>query len=75
VRRYPATRLERPRTLEQVETAYGRIPIKVATGPFGPPQVKPEFDACAEAARVHGVPVREVLRAAMAAASARFGPA
>ena len=73
VRRYPIARLERPRTFEEVETPYGRIPIKVATGPFGPPQVKPEFDACAEAARVHHVPVREVLRAAMAAAGARFG--
>ena len=41
--------------------------MKIADGPFGPPQVKPEFDACAAAARTHGVPVREVLRAAMAA--------
>jgi uncharacterized protein (DUF111 family) len=71
VRRYAVGRLERPRSMESVDTPYGRIPIKVAGGPFGPPQVKPEFDACAEAARAHGVPVREVLRAAMAAA-ARF---
>jgi uncharacterized protein (DUF111 family) len=70
VRRYTVARLERPRTFEHVDTPYGRIPIKVATGPFGPPQMKPEFDACAAAAATHGVPVREVLRAAMAAASA-----
>jgi pyridinium-3,5-bisthiocarboxylic acid mononucleotide nickel chelatase len=73
VRRYAIARLERPRSLEQVETPYGRIPVKVATGPFGPPQVKPEFDACAAAAATHGVPVREVIRAAIVAAGTRAG--
>ena len=34
-----------------VETPYGRIPVKIAEGPFGPAQVKPELDACAAAAR------------------------
>ena len=70
VRRYEVTRAERPRRMIEVETAYGRIPVKVAEGPFGPPQVKPEFDACAAAARAHGVPVREVVRAAIAAVAA-----
>ncbi len=70
VRRYAISRLERPRSHEQVDTPYGRIPVKVATGPFGPPQMKPEFDACAAAAAAHGVPVREVLRAAIVAAAA-----
>jgi uncharacterized protein (TIGR00299 family) protein len=68
VRRHDVARLERPRRIEWVDTPYGRIPVKVATGPFGPPQLKPEFDACAEAARVHGIPVREVVRAATTAA-------
>jgi uncharacterized protein (DUF111 family) len=67
VRRYEVLRKERPRTVLTVETQYGLIAVKVAAGPFGPPQVKPEFDACAAAARLHGVPVREVLRAAYAA--------
>jgi uncharacterized protein (TIGR00299 family) protein len=67
VRRYDVTRAERPRRVVQVETPYGVIPVKIAEGPFGPPQAKPEFDACAAAARAHGVPVREVLRAAMTA--------
>jgi pyridinium-3,5-bisthiocarboxylic acid mononucleotide nickel chelatase len=66
VRRHDVTRLERPRTIDFVETPFGRIPVKVAGGPFGPPQVKPEFEACARAAREHGVPVREVLRVAAA---------
>jgi uncharacterized protein (TIGR00299 family) protein len=68
VRRYPVSRVERPRRMVDVETAYGRIPVKIAEGPFGPPQVKPELDACAAAAAAHRVPVREVIRAALAAA-------
>jgi uncharacterized protein (TIGR00299 family) protein len=68
VRRYAVSRVERPRRVVDVATAYGPIPIKIAGGPFGPPQIKPELDACAAAARAHGVPVREVIRAAMAAA-------
>jgi hypothetical protein len=67
LRRYEVTRAERPRRMVEVETPYGRIPVKIAEGPFGPPQVKPEFDACLAAARAHGVPVREVVRAATAA--------
>ena len=47
VRRYDVSRAERPRRMVEVDTPYGRIPVKVAEGPFGPPQMKPEFDACA----------------------------
>jgi hypothetical protein len=54
----------------EVETAYGRLPVKVAEGPYGPPQLKPEFDACMAAGRTHGVPVREVIRAVLAACDA-----
>ena len=67
VRRYDVVRTERPRRVVRVETPYGPIPVKVAEGPFGPPQGKPEFEACAAAAHAHGVPLREVLRAAMSA--------
>jgi hypothetical protein len=67
VRRHDVTRVERPRHVIQVETAFGRIPVKIGEGPFGPPQAKPEFDACAAAARACGVPVREVILAAMSA--------
>jgi uncharacterized protein (DUF111 family) len=67
VRKTPVTRTERPRRTVQVATAFGAIAVKVSEGPFGPPQVKPEFDECAAAARTHGVPVREVIAAAMAA--------
>jgi pyridinium-3,5-bisthiocarboxylic acid mononucleotide nickel chelatase len=72
VRRYPVSRIERPRMLVTVDTPFGPIPVKVATGPFGPPQVKPEFDACLAAARARGVPVRDVLQAALTAALAKI---
>jgi uncharacterized protein (TIGR00299 family) protein len=71
VRRYDVLREERPRRIVHVETPYGRIPIKVAEGPFGPPSAKPEFDACVAAARAHGVPVRHVLGAALEAFARR----
>jgi uncharacterized protein (TIGR00299 family) protein len=66
VRRYAVSRIERPRRMVEVVTQYGRIPVKIAEGDFGPPQIKPEFDACLAAARTHGVPVREVIRVALA---------
>ena len=68
VRRVPVTRTERPRRMATVETSYGPIAVKISEGPFGPPQVKPEFEPCAEAARRAGVPVREVIAEATAAA-------
>jgi uncharacterized protein (TIGR00299 family) protein len=70
IRRYAVGRVERPRKIVVVETAFGKIAVKISGGPFGPPQIKPEFDACAAAAKTHGVPVREVIRAALVAASA-----
>jgi hypothetical protein len=66
VRRTPVTRTERPRRLIEVDTPYGRIPVKVSEGPFGPATIKPEFDVCARAAAEHGVPVRAVIAAALA---------
>ncbi|HVY27693.1 MAG TPA: nickel pincer cofactor biosynthesis protein LarC [Polyangiaceae bacterium] len=71
LRRYGVSRSERPRELVEVDTEFGKLPVKVSGGPYGPPQIKPEFDACAEAARLHGVPVRVVLAAALAAAAPR----
>jgi hypothetical protein len=67
VRRIPVTRTERPRRTVRVDTTYGPIRVKISEGPFGPPQVKPEFEDCAAAAKTHGVPVREVIAAALAA--------
>ncbi|WP_437977481.1 nickel pincer cofactor biosynthesis protein LarC [Sorangium sp. So ce295] len=68
LRKIPVARTERPRRIITVQTAYGAIRVKISEGPFGPPQIKPEFDDCAAAARTHGVPVREVVSAALSAA-------
>ncbi len=67
VRRTEVSRVERPRRTVEVETAYGKLPVKIAEGPYGPPQIKPEYDACAVAAKAHGVPIRVVIAAALAA--------
>jgi uncharacterized protein (TIGR00299 family) protein len=67
VRRTAVSRLERPRRVVEVPTRFGPIPVKVSEGPYGPPQAKPEFDACSRAAAAAGVPVREVIAEALAA--------
>jgi uncharacterized protein (DUF111 family) len=68
VRLQPVSRVERPRRVVDVVTPFGRIPVKISAGPYGPPLAKPEFDACARAAALSGVTVREVLAAALDAA-------
>jgi uncharacterized protein (TIGR00299 family) protein len=70
VRAYEVGRIERPRHTVEVATPFGPIPVKVSGGPYGPPVVKPEFDACARAAAQAGVTVREVIAAALEAARA-----
>lgn len=73
LRRTGVSRLERPRELIEVDTEFGRLPVKVSGGPYGPPQLKPEFDACARAAAASSVPVRLVVTAALTAATALLG--
>ncbi len=67
VRRLAASRVERPRRTVTVTTLYGDIRVKVSEGPYGPAQIKPEYEDCASRAREHDVPLREVVRAALAA--------
>jgi pyridinium-3,5-bisthiocarboxylic acid mononucleotide nickel chelatase len=66
VRSYNVSRVERPRRTVTVETPYGSVPVKISEGPYGPPVLKPEFDVCQALAKKHNVPVREVLRLALA---------
>ncbi|MCC6521155.1 MAG: nickel pincer cofactor biosynthesis protein LarC [Polyangiaceae bacterium] len=70
LRRSTVTRTELARRMIEVPTRFGSLPLKVTEGPDGAghaPSAKPEFAACAAAAREHGVPVRVVLAAALAA--------
>lgn len=69
VRHHTVDRVERPRTMAKVKTLFGEIPVKIAGGPFGPPLRKPELDDCIAAAKAHGVPLREVIDAAMTASA------
>ena len=50
-----------------VETRYGKIPVKVAMDGSTVVNAAPEYEACAAAARQHGVPVKLVFSAALAA--------
>lgn len=68
VRRTVAERVERPRRIIEVQTRFGAIPVKVAEGPYGPAQFKPEFDVCAAIAEKNNVPVREVIAEALSKA-------
>ena len=68
VRRTETARSERPRRVIQVATRYGLVPVKVGQGPYGPAQLKPEFDDCVRLAEEHKVPVREVIAEALARA-------
>jgi hypothetical protein len=63
-RREPSARVGSSRS----PTPYGEVRVKISGGPFGPPQIKPEYEDCSARAKAAGVPLREVLRAALVAA-------
>jgi uncharacterized protein (TIGR00299 family) protein len=67
VRLRDVRRQERPRRIVEVDTVYGRIPLKIADGDELPPNIAPEHDACRAAALAHGVPLKAVYAAALAA--------
>lgn len=74
VRRHAVSRVERPRRVVEVETPFGAVRVKVSGGPFGPPVIKPELDDCRARAAESGVPLREVLQAALVAARVATPP-
>ena len=65
-----ATRVERrvlARELVEVETAYGKVRVKVGRLSGATINVAPEFDDCRQAAERHHVAVKEVMAAALSA--------
>jgi len=62
VRRTDCARYALRVSTETVDTAYGPIPRKTGTG-YGVVRSKPEYDALAEAAKSHGVPLAAVREA------------
>jgi uncharacterized protein (TIGR00299 family) protein len=73
VRHSELPRLVLPREVAHVETEYGRIKVKRARAPDGAVTAAPEYEACARAARRHGVPIDRVYRAAQRSADAESG--
>ncbi len=67
LRAHDVSRVERPRRIEQVDTPYGPIPVKVADGDGLAPTAQPEFEVCRAVAAQRGVPLRVVQQAALAA--------
>lgn len=67
VRWHPVERTELDRELVPVETAYGAVRVKVARDGGRVAGAQPEYEDCAQRAREKGVPVREVMAAALAA--------
>ena len=64
------TRVERTmlaRRIVEVSTRYGTIPVKVAADGDTVLNAAPEYEVCAAAAKQHGVPVKLVFAAALAA--------
>ena len=66
VRFYPVERIELERRLEEVETRYGRIRLKVARRRGSVINAQPEFEDCRRLARQHRIPLKEVIAEALA---------
>jgi uncharacterized protein (TIGR00299 family) protein len=71
VRLHPVERIELDRELVPVPTPYGEVRVKVALRDGRAVGAHPEYDDCLARAREHGVPVREVLAAAITAFRSR----
>jgi pyridinium-3,5-bisthiocarboxylic acid mononucleotide nickel chelatase len=59
------------RRFVEVETAFGNIRIKVGSRNGEDLNLMPEYEDCAQAARQHGVPLKQVMQAALAAAAGK----
>jgi pyridinium-3,5-bisthiocarboxylic acid mononucleotide nickel chelatase len=67
IRRRTEERVILDRSFVTVETAFGRIRIKVASSGGQRRNAMPEYEDCRRAAREHGVPLKQVMEAALVA--------
>ncbi|MCK6547440.1 LarC family nickel insertion protein, partial [Myxococcota bacterium] len=74
VRSFDVSRIRADRRVEEVETPYGRVRVKIADRPSGPPLVAPEYDDVERLAEASGVSLRAVSEAALKAAWSRIDP-
>ena len=69
IRRTTQQRAILQREIQQVETAYGKVRVKVAWKRQSPEKVianvQPEYEDCADLARKHNIPWREIQRLAL----------
>ena len=66
-------RYELERRIEQVETRFGPIALKIATLPGGGERAVPEFESVRSAAERSGRPLREIAETAVLAWRAQVG--
>jgi uncharacterized protein (TIGR00299 family) protein len=64
VRTYEVRRQKLQRVSHRVDTAYGPIAVKIGQWRGQVVQISPEYDSCRQAARHHGVPLKEIYQAA-----------
>ncbi|MBV8438902.1 MAG: nickel pincer cofactor biosynthesis protein LarC [Silvibacterium sp.] len=67
IRRRTEERVILDRSLVTVETNYGRIRVKVGSSGGERRNAMPEYEDCRRAAREHGVPLKQVMEAALVA--------
>ena len=64
IRRQPVRRYEAEREVVEVDTEYGKVPVKLKRIDGVVVQVAPEYEACRKIARETGVPLADVMRSA-----------
>jgi uncharacterized protein (TIGR00299 family) protein len=74
VRSHDVRRTELERRHETVQTRFGAVRVKLGLMGDEVVNLAPEYDDCTRAAREHGVPVKDVLTAAIAVAADQWTP-
>jgi uncharacterized protein (TIGR00299 family) protein len=73
LRYHRALRWELEREVATVETAFGRVALKIARPDDGPARVSPEYEDCRRCSLHHGVTVEEVRREALRVYNSEHG--